>query len=198
VLDHDPPHADIVAFFKRFRAILQQRGLKAQAITTDGSGLYPEPIAEVCGAIRHQLCEFHILKELTKAVLRAAAQVRKQLAAQQPVLPRGRPSTQAAKQAARRRQQLHSKVRDLFDHRHLCVRHHLTDSERKTLQRISRGQSQLRALRSIMDAVYRLFDRRCRTDTARGKLAKLRQRVRRFKKVRRVLQKLFAPPWKRR
>jgi hypothetical protein len=31
-----------------------------------------------------------------------------------------------------------------------------------------------------MDEVYRLFDRRCRTDTALAKLARLRQRVRRF------------------
>jgi hypothetical protein len=193
VLDHDPTHADITAFFERFQATVRERDLQVRAITTDASPLYPEPIAKVFGAIPHQLCEFHILKELTKAVLRAVAQVRKQLAAQKPVLPRGRPSTLAAKRAARRRQRLQDKVRDLFDHRHLFVRHHLTDSERKTLQRISRGQPQLRVLRSIMDEVYRLFDRRCRTDTALAKLARLRQRVGRFKKVRRVLQKLFSP-----
>jgi hypothetical protein len=193
VLDHDPTHADITAFLERFQATLQQRGLQVRAITTDASPLYPEPIAQVFGAIPHQLCEFHILKELTKAVLRAIAQIRKQLAGQKPMLPRGRPSTGAAKRAARRRQRLQKKVRDLFDHRHLFVQHHLTRSERQTLQRLSRGQPQLRALRSIMDEVYCLFDRRCRTDTALAKLARLRQRVRRFKKVRRVLQKLFSP-----
>ena len=193
VLDHDPTHADIRAFFERFQSALQQRGLRVQAITTDASPLYPEPIAQVFGAIPHQLCEFHILKELTKAVLRAVAQVRKKLAAQKPSLPRGRPSTPAAKRAARQRQRLQEKVRDLFDHRHLFVQHQLTTAERKTLHRITRGQPQLRALRSIMDEVYRLFDRRCRTDTALAKLARLRQRVRRFKKVRRTLKKLFSP-----
>ena len=44
-----------------------------------------------------------------------------------------------------------------------------------------------------MDEVCRLFDRRCRTDTALEKLAKLRRRVRRFKKVGKTLQKLFSP-----
>ncbi len=44
-----------------------------------------------------------------------------------------------------------------------------------------------------MDEVYRLFDRRCRTDTALEKLAKLRSRVRRFKHVGRTLNKLFSP-----
>ena len=43
-----------------------------------------------------------------------------------------------------------------------------------------------------MDEVYRLFDRRCRTDTARAKLDKLRQRVRRFKEIGKTLNKLFS------
>ena len=44
-----------------------------------------------------------------------------------------------------------------------------------------------------MDQVYRLFDRRCRTDTALEKLARLRRRVRRFKWIGKTLQKLFSP-----
>ena len=48
--------------------------------------------ATVFGDIPHQICEFHIIKELTKAILRAVAKVRKQLAAQKPVGKRGRPT----------------------------------------------------------------------------------------------------------
>ena len=44
-----------------------------------------------------------------------------------------------------------------------------------------------------MDAVYRLFDRRCRTATALQKLAKLRRRVSRFKPVGQTLQQLSSP-----
>jgi len=51
----------------------------------------------------------------------------------------------------------------------------------------------LRNLRSIMNQVYRLFDRRCRTETALGKPAKLRCRVRRFKTLGQTLKKLFTP-----
>jgi hypothetical protein len=192
VLDHDPAHADITAFFRRFQSALEQRGLRVQAITTDASPLYPEPIAQVFGAVPHQLCEFHVIKELTKAILRAVAQVRKRLAAQQPSLPRGRPSTRPAQRAARQRQRVQQKVRALFDHRYLFVQHHLTAAEQKTLRRITQGLPPLRSLRAIMDEIYRLFDRRCRTDTALAKLARLRQRVRRFRQVRRILQKLFS------
>ena len=44
-----------------------------------------------------------------------------------------------------------------------------------------------------MDETYRLFDRRCRTDTALEKLARLRRRVRRFRRIGKTLQKLFSP-----
>ncbi len=61
VLDHDPTHADIERFFRRFRSLLKQRGLELKGITTDGSNLYPEPISMVFGEVPHQVCEFHVL-----------------------------------------------------------------------------------------------------------------------------------------
>ena len=193
VLDHDPTHADIERFFRRFYSLLKQRGLELKGITTDGSSLYPEPISRVFGDLPHQVCEFHVIKELTKAVLRAVAKIRKELAGTKPTLGRGRPSTPAARKVARRRKRIDRKVGDLFEHRHLFVRHYLTDAQRRTIQHITRGLPELRTLRDMMDEVYRLFDRRCRTDTALEKLAKLRGRVRRFKKVGKTLQKLFSP-----
>lgn len=86
-----------------------------------------------------------------------------------------------------------SKVTELFDNRHLFVQHYLTPAERRTLARITRGHKSVCTLRKIMDEVYRLFDRRCRSETALQKLAKLRRRVSRFKTVGKTLQKLFSP-----
>ena len=86
-----------------------------------------------------------------------------------------------AKQAARQNERLQKKIGDLFEHRHLFVAHQLSPAERRMLQRITRGLPHLRTLREIMDEVYRLFDRRCRTHTALAKLARLRRRVRRFR-----------------
>ena len=101
VLDHDPTHADMERFFHEFQTALQQRGLVLQGITTDASALYPELISEVFVDVPHQVCEFHVIKELTKAVLRAVAKVRKELAATKPKLGRGRPSSAAARQQTR-------------------------------------------------------------------------------------------------
>src|SRR4051794_22784868 len=151
VLDHDPTHVDIEAFFGRFHAALKARGLALRGITTDGSALYPEPIARVFGQVPHQLCTFHVLKEVTKAVLSAVAKLRKVLAAGAPKLSRGRPGSKAARLASRRKKRIEQKVGELFEHRYLFVRRRLSRSERATLVRISRGQPQLRTLRGLME-----------------------------------------------
>ena len=143
VLDHNPTHEDILRFFKDFRKELDQRGLTLQGITTDGSPLYPVPIRKVFGDTPHQVCEFHVIKELTLAILRAVAQARKRLKASMPVLGRGRPSRKTNK-IARCRKRLERRITDLFDRRHLFVKHHLTSSEKNTLRRITRGLPDLR------------------------------------------------------
>ena len=193
VLDHVPDHHDITAFLRRFQMALQLRRRALRGVTTDGSPLYPEPLRAVFGEIPHQICEFHILKELTKAILRAVATVRKELAARQPRNNRGRPSTRAAKRTVRHRERLQQKIGELFAHRYLFVQHDLTPAERRTFHAITRGLPQLRRLRAIMEEVYRLFDRRCRTDTALTKLAQLRRRSLRFKDIGTLLTKLRSP-----
>jgi hypothetical protein len=192
VLDHNPTEKDITQFFRRFQEALASRGLTLQGITTDGSPLYPTPIAQVFGPIPHQICQFHVLAEINKAVLKAVAGVRRQLKVALPKIGRGRPTAATRRQAARKKRRA-ARIAELFEHRHLFVRHHLTPAQRQTLHRITRGQPALRTLRQIVDEVYRLFDRRCRSDTALAKLAQLRRRVRRFAGLRQALRKLFAP-----
>jgi hypothetical protein len=123
VLDHDPGQKDIEGFLRRLDKALQKRGLAVQGVTTDGSPLYPEPLQTVFGEVPHQICEFHVLKELTKALLHAVATVRKTLAERKPKVKRGRPSTPIAKHAVRQRQRLQQKIADLFEHRYLFVQH---------------------------------------------------------------------------
>ncbi|MBA4192856.1 MAG: hypothetical protein C0467_33260 [Planctomycetaceae bacterium] len=194
VLDHDPDHDDIRRFLRRLQQAFTARSCIVHGITTDGSTLYPVPLAEFFGDVPHQVCEFHILKELIKVVLRVVARLRKRLAAQTPKLPRGRPrKDQESQRKARRAKSIEQRVSELFEHRHLFVRHHPSVAQRARLRQLCRGQRQLRAVRAIMDEVYRLFDRRCRTATALAKLARLRQRVRRFRSVGKTLDQLNSP-----
>src|SRR6266853_5186775 len=93
VLDHDPEHDDIRAFLGRLKTALDARDLTLRGVTTDGSSLYPTPLAEVFRGVPHQLCQFHVVKDIVKAVLGAVSSARKALAAKQPKLGKGRPST---------------------------------------------------------------------------------------------------------
>jgi hypothetical protein len=192
VLDHDPTQDHVRVFLREFQGQLGQRGQAVLGITTDGSSLYPKVLEELWPNVPHQLCEFHVLKEITKAVLHALAKLRKELTAKIPKQPRGRPSKACQaqrRQIARQKQQ----VAELFEQRHLFVRHQLSVSQRKLLRKLTHGLPQLRSLRAIMEEVYRLFDRRCITQTALPKLKRLRARVRRFKRLGKTLDKLKSP-----
>jgi hypothetical protein len=98
-----------------------------------------------------------------------------------------------AKQAARTKKRLEAQRAALFTHRYLFVQRHVSTTERKMLWRITRGLPQVYVLRVLMEQVYALFDRRCRTQTALDKLAKLRRRLLRFPQVGETLKKLFSP-----
>ena len=195
VLDHDPTHADITAFLRRFKTAWDDRGLTLKGITTDGSALYPAPIREVFGEVPHQLCTFHVIAALVKGVLSAVAAERKRLAVAKPKLKRGRPSSKekAARRLARKSQAMQEKIRDVFEGRFLFVKRRRTPSERPRLLRITRGLPHLRKRRELMEHIYALFDRRCWTQTVLGKLRKRRHWVKRFRWIGDTVQKVFSP-----
>ncbi len=132
VLDHDPTHVDITAFFGRFHRALTERGLTVKGSPpTARALLYPEPIAAASAEIPHQVCTFHVIREVTKAVLSAVAQERKRLAATSPRLPRGRPGTKAARRAARRKEAIGWKVGRAVRNRYPFVRTAFEPSQRR-------------------------------------------------------------------
>jgi hypothetical protein len=182
VLDHDPCPKEIEAFFGRLQRALAERTLVLKGSTTDGSALSPEPIRTVFGEVPHQLWTLHGIKELTQGVLKAVAQERERLATSTPTLKRGRPAStdKDARRLARKSKAIRLKIRAWFQERFLLVTRRLTLSERQRLLSITRGLPHLRTLREIMEPIYALFDRRCHTQTALGKLKKLRQWVNRF------------------
>jgi hypothetical protein len=192
VLEHDPTSADVRTFLADFKRRLDARGKCVRGVTTDGSALYPAVLQELWPEAPHQVCVFHLLMDITEAVLHALAVVRKRIRANIPKLASGRPRKQdraRARRVTRRR----AYAAELSKHRYLFVRRHLSVSQKEVLARLVRGQPQLRTVRQIMAEVYRLFDRRCRMSTALSRLARLRARVGRCATLRRSLSKLLAP-----
>ena len=54
---------------KRFLQNLKNRGINPQVVITDGSSLYPAVLEALWPTARHQLCIFHILKDINKLIV---------------------------------------------------------------------------------------------------------------------------------
>src|SRR5215813_8700752 len=62
---------------RRFLRNLKTWGLRPRVVITDGSNLYPALLAELWPGADHQLCVFHIPKEINKLILDAVRRLRR-------------------------------------------------------------------------------------------------------------------------
>ena len=158
--------------------------MSLKGITTDGSSLYPAILMR-SSAKSLALCTFLCSKEMTKAVLGAVAKLHGTTGGQQaPKVAAGPSRLEGGASAARRKKRIERKIEEKRTIRAPLLPVRPAPSRRLPNARpwrgSTRGQPQLRTLRGLMEEVYRLFDRRCRTATALAKLARLRTRLRRF------------------
>lgn len=109
-------------------------------------------------------------------------------------MPNGRPRTQAAQAAARKKNRLEHQGAAVDHHRHRCVQPPLRRSARKRVWRITRGRAPWRTLRERMEQGSALCERRCRTQPALDTLATLRHRLQRLTQGGATLQKRCSPP----
>src|SRR5438270_824880 len=65
---------------ERFLRNLKTWGLEPTVVVTDGSNLYPEVLKDLWSDADHQLCVFHILKDINKLVLDAVRRLRTAMA----------------------------------------------------------------------------------------------------------------------
>jgi Transposase len=89
----------------RFLKNLATWGLSPAVVVTDGSNLYPAVLAELWPAARHQLCVFHVLKDINDLILKGVRRLARAMARRGNrgrKRKRGRPSKarQAAREAA--------------------------------------------------------------------------------------------------
>jgi transposase-like protein len=70
---HDQPHME------RFLSRLKRSGREPDVVITDGSSLYPAVLAELWPEAKHQLCVFHVIKDINEQVLDAVKRMRREL-----------------------------------------------------------------------------------------------------------------------
>lgn len=148
---------------RRFLRNLKTWGLEPRTIVTDGSNLYPAVLGELWPDAEHQLCVFHILKEINGLVLDAVRRLRKGMARRGRAGRKRRPGRKGAKRraaAARRGLTLKEKSAFVFKHRHLIVkrREKLTESEQQDLWRMFSYLPELVTLRHFAERIHWLFD----------------------------------------
>jgi hypothetical protein len=166
---NDPDH------MRRFLKNLKTWGLVPEVVVTDGSNLYPEVLAELWPDARHQLCVFHVLKELHKLVLGAVRRLRRGLSRRGNrgrKRKRGRPPKGRA-----RRRGLTNKEKSafVFEHRWLVVkkRDRMSERDGSDLALMVSYLPELKALRDFVDRLEMLFEEGQSEALARGRHAAL-------------------------
>jgi transposase-like protein len=152
-------HSNDHDHMRRFLRNLKNWGVRPEVVVTDGSGLYPALLAELWPQARHQLCVFHVLKDLHKEVLDALRRMRRQLARRGRrgrTRKRGRPRKSRVQ---RRRLSNKEKSAFVFKHRFLIVkrRERLSPQERLDLEKMLNYLPALKILRDFVDRLEMLF-----------------------------------------
>jgi hypothetical protein len=147
---------------RRFLQNLKTWGLEPQTVITDGSNLDPAVLGELWPEADHQLCVFHILKEINKLVLDALRRLRTAMSRRGRAGRKKKRGRKGAKRraTARRGLTLQEKSAFVFQHRHLIVKRqeNLTASESDDLRRMQEYLPELATLRHFAERIYWLFD----------------------------------------
>ncbi len=148
---------------RRYLRNLKDWGLNPAVVVTDGSNLYPGVLEELWPDADHQLCVFHVIKDINKLILDAVRRLRSAMSRRGKAgrkKKRGRKGAKSKAAAARRGMTLKEKANFVFKRRYLIVkrRENLTESECDDLIRMLEHLPELATLRRFADRVYWLFD----------------------------------------
>src|SRR3954467_14701175 len=123
---------------RRFLQNLKNWGLMPQVVITDGSNLSPAVLGELWSEADHQLCVFHIVKEINKRILDAVRRLRRAMSRRGQAGRKKKRGRKGAKRKARRGLTVKEKSAFVFRYRHLIVkrRENLTESEGDELRQM--------------------------------------------------------------
>jgi transposase len=138
-------------------------GLMPRVVITDGSNLYPAVLAELWPEAEHQLCVFHVIRDINKLILDGVRRMRTAMSRRGKggrKKKRGRKGAKAKAAAKRRGLTVKEKVYFVFKHRHLIVKRweNLTEVEHGDLNQLLEYLPELATLRRFADRIYWLVD----------------------------------------
>ena len=155
---NDQPHMD--AFLESLKA----RGLKVKVAITDGSPLYKDSLQSYWGDVQHQLCLFHVIKEVNKLILDGVRAIKNRIKRQgnkgRKKRP-GRPSKKALQQRQRKGMTKKEQAAFIWEHQYLIVRKQaeLSEQEKEDLAKMFEIAPELKVFRQFNHQFYRLFEK---------------------------------------
>jgi transposase len=192
------------AHMRRFLHNLKSWGFLPRVVVTDGSDLYPAVLAELWPGARHQLCVFHLLKDINALILKGVRRLARALARRGNAGRKRRPGRPSkARQAARAAAgpTLKEKAGFILKHRFLIVKKSsdLDGQQWDNLVQMFEYLPELRTLWHFAGEVRELFAKEARVQTLwKRRAALLRQeRYRRVPELAEALKALEAGKFKK-
>jgi hypothetical protein len=158
------------AHMRRFLANLKSWGLLPRVVVSDGSNLYPAILAELWSHALHQLCVFHILKDINELIIKAVRRLARAMSRRgnsgrkrKP----GRPSKTRQAALASAGPTLKEKAGFILKHRFLLVKNS-ADFDKQDWQRLIQMFAYLPELRTpwyFASEVRGLFAKEARVQT---------------------------------
>jgi len=144
---------------------LKDRGLVVQVAITDGSPLYKDALQSYWVDLEHQLCVFHVIKEVNKLILDGVRSIKNRIRRQGNKGRKrkaGRPTEQARQQRARRKGMTQKEQATfIWEHQFLIVRKQgeLSDEEKEDLTLLFQTAPGLELFRRFNQQFYALFEK---------------------------------------
>jgi hypothetical protein len=154
----------------RFLQNLKRWGMEPKVVVTDGSSLYPAVLAQLWPTARHQLCVFHLLKDINDLILKAVRRLARSLARRGNAgrkRQRGRPSKKQQAARAAGGVTLKQKAGFILKHRFLIVKK-TSAMDKQQWEHLIHMFDYLPPLRTLWDfacEVHGLFEKEGRVQT---------------------------------
>lgn len=179
---------------RRFLNNLDRWGLRPEVVVSDGSGLYPQLVADIWPQAQHQLCIFHLLRDVLNKVLDAVRRLRRAKARRGRAGRKRRPGRPSKRQQARRQRRgptAKATAAFVWKHRFLIVKRaaRLSKGEWQDLIQMFAHLPQLRPLWYFSQQLYHLLDNSKTLKVARWRYTLLKQDPK-YQQVRELVEAL--------
>ena len=166
---NDQEHMD------KFLNEIKAMRIEAEVIITDGSPLYKDALQEIWVDVEHQLCVFHVIKDVNKLVLKGLRSIKNEIKRQGN---KGRKKKRGRKKKGTptvKKMTKKDEASFLWEHQYLIVRKEssLTDEDRVNLKAMIEISSEISVLRDFVKDFYKLFEKDLEKTTARVRRTRL-------------------------